>query len=178
MKKIFLGTLLCTILVTLFATKTMAATNEELIKYVTSDHKIAGESVGMTDENRVKAKRYLTENPVTDAQADAIIAKGNEIIELMNKVNIWDPSKLSKSDKEKFMAIAREAADVIGLKLVFHPHSVDVYDTNGKLIDNATLGNELIYTGNNINYVLVISSIATIALVAGIVAKKRLANAR
>lgn len=178
MKKIFLGTLLCTILVTLFATKTMAATNEELIKYVTSDHKIAGESVGITAENKVKAKRYLTENPVTDAQADAIIAKGDEIIELMNKANVSAPSKLSKSDKEKFMSIAKEAADVIGLKLVFHPHNVEVYDTNGKLIDNATLGNELIYTGNNINYVLVISSIAAIALVAGFVVKKRLANAK
>ena len=178
MKKLLLGTILCAILVALLSTKTMAATNEELIEYVTSDHKIAGESVGIPAEDRVKAKRYLSENPVTEAQADAIIAKGNEIIELMNKANVSDPSKLSKTEKEKFMTIAKEAADVIGLKLVFHPQSVDIYDKDGKLIDTTTLGKKLAYTGNSINYVLVISSIATIALVAGFVTKKRLANAR
>ena len=177
MKKLLAGTLLLVMLIALVATKSMAATNADLIEYVTSDHKVAGENVGITAENRVKAKRYLTENPVTDAQADAIIAKGNEIIDLMNKANVSDPSKLSKADKEKFMEIAKEAADILGLKLVFHPNSVDVYDKDGKLIDTVTLGGKLVYTGNRVNVVLVISSIAIIALAAGFVAKKRLANA-
>lgn len=177
MKKLLAGTLLLVMLVALVATTSMAATNADLISYVTSDHKIAGENVGITAENRVKAKRYLTENPATDAQADAIIAKGEEIIDLMNKANVSDPSKLSKADKERFMAIAKEAADILGLKLVFHPHSVDVYDKDGKFIENVTLGGKLAYTGNSVNLALVISSIATIALAAGFVAKKRLANA-
>ena len=177
MKKLLAGTLLLVMLIALVATKSMAATNADLIEYVTSDHKVAGENVGITAENRVKAKRYLTENPATDAQADAIIAKGNEIIDLMNKANVSDPSKLSKADKEKFMEIAKEAADILGLKLVFHPNSVDVYDKDGKYIDTVTLGGKLVYTGNRVNVALAISSIAIIALATGFVAKKKLANA-
>ena len=95
----------------------------------------------------------------------------------MESAGVSDPADLSKADKEKFMAIAQEGADVIGVKLVFHPHSVDVYK-DGTLIESATLGNKLAYTGNNINLALVISSVAIIALATtGFVAKKRLANA-
>ena len=74
------------------------------------------------------------------------------------------------------MSIAREAAAIIGLTLVFHANSVDIYK-DGALIDSASLGGKLADTGNNVNLALVISSIATIALAAGFVAKKRLANA-
>ena len=176
MKKLLAITLLLIVLVAMLATNSMAATNADLIAYIKADHKVAGQMVGITAGNRIKAERYLKENPVTDAQADAIIAKGEEIVALMNAAGVSDPSKLSKADKEKFMALAREAADVIGLKLVFHPHSVDVYK-NGTLIETVTLGNKLVYTGNDVNLALVISSVAVIALAAGFVAKKRLANA-
>ena len=176
MKKLLASVLLLVMLVVILATNSMAATNADLIEYVTSDHKVSGEMIGITAGNRVKAKRYLTQNPVTNAQADAIIAKGNELIAIMERAGVSDPSKLSRADKDRFMAIAREAAAIIGLTLVFHPHSVDVYK-DGVLIDNVTLGNKLVYTGNNVNLALVISSIATIALAAGFVAKKRLANA-
>lgn len=176
MKKLLASVLLLVMLVAMLATSSMAATNADLIAYVKADHKVAGEMIGISAGNRVKAERYLTENPVTDAQADAIIAKGNEIIALMNNAGVSDPSKLSKADKDKFMALAQQAADVIGLKLVFHANSVDVYK-DGTLIDTVTLGNKLVYTGNNVNVALVVSSVAIIALAAGFVAKKRLANA-
>ena len=176
MKKLLAGTLLLVAILAVLATTSMAATNADLIKYLTSNHDIAGDSVGITAENRVRAKRYLTENPATDEQAAAIITIGEDIVAFMNSVNVSDPGNLSKQDKEIFMAKARKAADIIGLKLVFHPHSVDVYDKDGKLIDNVTLGGELVYTGNRVNVTLVISSIAAIALVAVFVAKKRIAN--
>ena len=176
MKKLLAGTLLLVMLVVLVATTSMAATNADLIAYVTSDHKVAGGTAGLTADQRVRAKRYLTENPVTDAQADAIIAKGDELLAIMESAGVSDPSQLSKADKEKFMAIAQEAADILGLTLVFHAHSVDIYK-DGVLIDSGSLGGKLVYTGNSVNLALVISSIATIALAAGFVAKKRLANA-
>ena len=176
MKKLLASVLLLVMLVAMIATNSMAATNADLIAYVTSDHKVSGETIGLPAGQKVKAKRYLTENPVTDAQADAIIAKGNELIAIMEAAGVSDPSKLSKADKDKFMSIAREAAAIIGLTLVFHANSVDIYK-DGALIDSASLGGKLADTGNNVNLALVISSIATIALAAGFVAKKRLANA-
>ena len=176
MKKILTITLLLVITVAMMATTSMAATNDDLIEYIKADHKISGKMVGITAENRVKAERYLKENPVTDSQADAIIAKGNDLIALMESEGVSDPARLSYTGKEKFMALAQQAADVVGAKLVFHPHSVDVYK-DGTLIDTVTLGGKLVYTGNSVNLALVISSIATIALATGFVAKKRFANA-
>ena len=83
MKKLLASVLLLVMLVAMIATNSMAATNADLIAYVTSDHKVSGETIGLPAGQKVKAKRYLTENPVTDAQADAIIAKGNELIAIM-----------------------------------------------------------------------------------------------
>ena len=177
MKKILVSIVLLVVLIGVLATNVKATTNAELIEFCKSNHTVSGKSIGLTDANKVKIERYLTENPVTDAQAGAIMAKANELIALMEKAGVSDPANLSKADKEKFMKIAQEAADIVGLKLVFHPHSVDVYK-DGKLIDTATLGDKLAYTGNNINIALVISSVAIIALATtGFVAKKRFANA-
>jgi len=176
MKKLLASALLLVMLVIMAATTSMAATNADLIAYVTSDHSVAGGTAGLTADQRVRAKRYLTENPVTDEQASAIIAKGDELLAIMEAAGVSDPSQLSKADKENFMKIAQQAADILGLTLVFHAHSVDIYK-DGTLIDSGSLGGKLAYTGNSVNLALVISSIATIALAAGFVAKKRLANA-
>ena len=182
MKKLITSALLAIVLMVVAATSSFAATNADLIEYLTSNHTIAGQSVGLTAENRVKVERYLTENPATDDQAAQVMAKGDELIALMNEAGTADPTKLSSADKQRFMAIANEAAAILGLTLVFHPDSVDVYK-DGVLLDTMTLGSittgngKLVYTGNDINLALVISSVAIIALAAGVVAKKRLANA-
>lgn len=177
MKKLLASVLLLIMLVTILATSSMAATNADLIVYMTSSHAVSGGSIELRADQKVRAKRYLTENPVTDAQADAIIAKGDELLALLNEAGVTDPAKLSSADKERFMAIGQQAADVLGLTLIFHAHSVDIYK-DGKYIDTASLGSKLVYTGNSVNLALVISSIAIIALATGFVAKKRLANAK
>lgn len=177
MRKILVSILLLIVLVGVLATTSKATTNVELIEFAKSNHTVSGKSIGLTAENKIKVERYLTENPVTDAQAGAIMAKANELIALMESAGVSDPAELSSSDKERFMQIAQEGADVIGVKLVFHAHSVDVYK-DGKLIESATLGNKLAYTGNNINLALVISLVTIFALATtGFAAKKGLANA-
>ena len=176
MKKLLAGMAILVLFLGVLSTYSMAVTNADLIEFLKSNHTVSGKSIGLTAENKVKAERYLTENPVTDEEAAAIMAKGKELIALMESAGASDPSELSSAEKEQFMAIAQQGADVIGLKLVFHPHSVDIYK-EGKLVESATLGNKLAYTGSNINIALVISSVAVIALATGIVAKKRLANA-
>ena len=177
MKKILVSLILLAVIMMMGITTVQATTNAELLEFATSDHAVSGESIGLTDANRVKVRRYLTENPVTDEQAGQIMAKAQELINIMEKANVSDPAKLNQADKTKFMAVAQEGADVLDLKLVFHAHSVDIYK-EGKLIENASLGDEkLAYTGNNMKIALVVSSIAVIALASGFVVKKRLANA-
>lgn len=176
MKKLLASAVLLIALVAVVATTSMAATNADLIAYIKANHTISGKVTGVSAGNRVKAERYLKENPVTDEQATALIEKGNELIALMESAGVSDPAKLSQADREKFMNIAREAAAIVGLTLDFHPAYMNVYK-DGVLIDTVTMGSKLAYTGNNTNLALVISSVAVIALAAGFVAKKRLANA-
>jgi len=177
MKKLFFTLTMLAIVVMMAATTVNAATNADLIEYAKSSHKVSGDSISITDANKVRVERYLKQNPVTDEQADALLAKANELIAIMENAGVSDPAKLSKADKTKFISIAREGAAIIGLTLVFHAHSVDVYK-DSTLIDTLSLGQEeLAYTGNNVNIALVVSSVAVIALAGGIVAKKRLANA-
>ena len=69
------------------------------------------------------------------------------------------------------------AASIVGITISIKAGVVEFYK-DGKLIETATLNNgKLAYTGNSTNVVLVVSSIAIVALATGIVAKKKLANA-
>jgi hypothetical protein len=177
MKKVVLTLILVAVVMMMSLTTVNAATNADLIAYAQSSHVVSGQSISLTEANKVKVERYLTENPVTDEQADQIIAKANELVALMNEAGVSDPAKLSEADKTKFISIAQEGAAVAGLTLNFKAHSVEVYK-DGTLVDTATLGSDtLAYTGNNVNVALVVSSIAVIALASAVVAKKRLANA-
>ena len=131
---------------------------------------------GMTSADKVKVERYLSENTVTDEQANAIVAKADEAIAVMEAAGTTDYSKLTDAQKDQIKSIANSAADIIDVKLVFKKNTVEIYNNAGKLIE--TIGNnngKLAYTGNNVNVVLTTSVIAVIAL-AITVATKRILN--
>ena len=125
---------------------------------------------GMTSADKVKVERYLADNEVTDEQASAILAKADEAIAIMDAEGTKDVRELSAE------AIAQETASTIGLTLVFTSGTVEVYK-DGELIDTVTLSNsgKLAYTGNNINVLLVVASVAVIALATTVVVRKRMA---
>lgn len=178
MKKVLIMTIVMVVALVMSTTAVNAATSADLLAYLTKNHTVSGQSVGLTEANKVKVERYLTDNPVTDEQATQIMAKGQELIALMESAGVSDPAKLSKADKTKFMSISQEAAEIAGLTLKFNKNSVEVYK-DGVLIDTGSLGNETLkYTGNNVNVALVISLVAVLALAIGLVAKKRMANAQ
>ena len=127
MKKLLTISILAVMLILMTVTGVNATTNDNLAQTLYN----IGAKYGMTNGDKVKIERYLADNPVTEAEANAIVAKAN---------------------------------------------SVEIYK-DGKLIE--TIGNnggKLAYTGNN-NIVLVVSSIAVIALASVAVARKKLANA-
>ena len=117
----------------------------------------------------------LFRSPVTESEANAIVAKAEEAVKVMEDAGVTDYTKLSKAQKDQLKSIANEAASIVNVTLVFKTKAVEVYK-NGKLIETVSNNNgKLAYTGNN-NIVLVVSSIAVIAL-ASVVARKKLANA-
>lgn len=173
MKKTLAAALLLVMLVMAFATVVNAATTNTLADKLYQK----GAKYGMTTAEKVKIERYLAENPVTDAQADAILAKADEAIAVMEKAGTTNYSELTKAQKEELKTIAQSAAEIIDVKLVFKTKSVEIYSKDGKLIETITQNNgKLAYTGNSLNVVLVVSIIAIIALAINVVARKTLTN--
>lgn len=174
MKKFLTVSLLFVMLVMAFATVVNAATSATLA----DDLYAKGAKYGMTSADKVKIERYLSENPVTDAEANAVLAKADEAVAVMENAGVTNYDKLTTAQKDELKSIAKSAAEIIDVKLVFKKGSVEIYDKSGKLIETVTENNgKLAYTGNNINVVLVVSIIAIIALAITVVAK-RINNAK
>lgn len=172
MKKSLLISILTAVIVMACATLVNATTTATLAEELYAK----GKKYGMTSADKVKVERYLSENTVTDEQADAIVAKSDEAIAIMEAAGTTDYSKLTDAQKDQVKSIANSAADIIDVKLVFKKNTVEIYNNAGKLIE--TIGNnngKLAYTGNNVNVVLTTSVIAVIAL-AITVATKRISN--
>lgn len=173
MKKTLAGILLCIMLVTLLATTVNAVSTDEMIEKVYE----MGAPYGVTSADKVKMERFFADNPVTEAEADQLVAKAEQAVEIMKTAGVTDVKQLSTEQKNELKSIANEAASIVGVSLVFKAGNVEIYK-DGQLIDTITSNNgTLAYTGNTMNIVLVVSSVAIIALVLAVVARKRLANA-
>ena len=151
-----------------FATAVFATTSDELGSKLYAK----GKKYGMTSAYKVKIERFLSENPVTDAEADAILAKADEAIAIVEESGVTDLSKLTTAQKNQLKEIAKSAAEIVNVTLVFKTSSVEIYK-DGKLIETVTANNgKLAYTGNNLNMILVVSTISIIALAITVAAKR------
>lgn len=172
MKKLLTISILAVMLILMTVTGVNATTNDNLAQTLYN----IGAKYGMTNGDKVKIERYLADNPVTEAEANAIVAKANSAAKIMDEAGTTDYKSLPADKKAELKSLANEAAGIVGATLSFKANSVEIYK-DGKLIE--TIGNnggKLAYTGNN-NIVLVVSSIAVIALASVAVARKKLANA-
>ena len=173
MKKILSITILAIIALALLGGAVNATTTNTL-----ADELYAlGAKYGVTSADKVKIERYLADNPVTEEEANQIISKANEAVKIMEDNNATTLDEVKKEDREKLKTIANEAASVADLTIKFKPGTAEIYK-NGKAIETVTMSNgKLAYTGNNGNIVLVVSSVAIIALALVFVARKKSANA-
>ena len=179
MKKLATITLLVVMLVAFLAGTVNAATESELLEYLSKDFTVGGETVSISESDKVKIERYLNENEVTEEQADYVISKVDEAVAILQSAGETDLTKLSREDKDSLISIANDAADELGLSLSYDASSktLSVYK-DGKLVEstNITSNNELVQTGST-NYVLyAIIAVAVIAI-ATVVVKKVRANA-
>ena len=131
---------------------------------------------GMTNADKVKVERFAADYKVTDAQAEKVVAEAEKAAKVFENAGTTNYKDLTAEQKAELKSIASDAASVVDVKLTFGKNEVKVYK-DGKLIDTiSSKEGKLVYTGNN-NIVLVVSSIAIIALASIVVARKKLANA-
>lgn len=172
MKKV-LSLLILFVLLATVATTVNATTSNELADKLYE----LGTPYGMTSSEKIRIERYLADNEVTDEQANQIVAKAEEAVEIMKAAGVTNYKDLTDSQKNQMKSIANEAADILGLTLSFSNKKVEIYK-NGKLIESVSLNDgKLAYTGNNTSKILVVSSVAIVALAIGTVARKKFANA-
>ena len=172
MKKTLTVVILFVMLVSLLATGVSAVSTDEMIEKVYN----MAVPYGATSADKVKMERFFADNPITDEQADQIIAKAEEAVALMQSAGVTSVKDLTVDQKNQLKSIANEAASIVGVSLVFKAGTVEIYK-DGKLVETLTSSTgTLAYTGNTMNIVLVVSSIAIIALGTAVIARKRLAN--
>lgn len=154
----------------LMATTVSATTSAELAQKLYD----MGAKYGMTSADKVKIERYLADYPVTDEQANQIVAEAEKAVKICEEAGVKNYNDLSATQKEELKAIANKVASIVDVTLTFKGKTVEIYK-NGKLIETITNNSgKLAYTGNKGNIVLVVSGVAVIALAAGFVAKKKI----
>ncbi len=174
MKRTLTIALLVVMAVMCLATASYATTSSELADALYEK----GAAYGLTSADKVKIERYLSEYPVTDEEADSILAKADEAIAVMNEAGVKNYFDLTKAQKTEIKNIAKEAAEIIDVQLVFSKGKVEVVK-DGKIIETVTNNDgKLAYTGNSVNIVLaVVATVAVIALAVAAVSKRKVANA-
>lgn len=176
MKKTISIMLLVCIILTLATTVVKAATAASLV----DDLYALTSKYGVTNADKVKAQRHLNEISITDEQANQIYEKAKEAVKVLEEAGATDVKKLNtqltRDQKIRFEALCQEAAAIVGATLTYKNGTVEVYK-DGKLVDIFYFTDKLAYTGNNFNIVLVVSSVAVIALATTFIVRKRFANA-
>lgn len=172
MKKTLLTIVLFTIVALFATTMVNAATGAELPDLIYAK----GAKYGVTESHKVKMERYIAKHPVTDEQADAVMAKVDEVVKVFEKAGVTNIANLSSADLKKVQDLATEAATIVGVKIVWKGTKVEILNA-GEVEDVLDFSGNLPYTGSEVNGALIASSVAVVALAAGIVLRKKFANA-
>ena len=175
MKKLITIAVLFVMVAMLATTIVNAATSNTL----PDDLYAIGAKYGMKASEKVKMERYLADHPLSDSECNQILAYAQEADSIMKANGTTDIKSLPSDVKAQLKGLANEAASVAGVTLDFTSNGVNVYDENGTLLDSISADSlgKLAYTGNSVNVVLVVSSVAVVALAAGMIARKKFANA-
>ena len=139
-----------------------------------------GKPYGLTQNDFVRIERFINSYVENDEQADAIYAQAVEADNYMKEqgiTNIEEIKNATPEQKSKLVSIANKAADEIGVQLTFKNGAVEI-SKDGKLIEVISFKDgKLVYTGNNVNSVLIISALAIVALATIFVVRRKVANA-
>ena len=178
MKKVLSMMLVAVMAMLMLGTVSKATTKNELKEYITSPKTIAGKTMVVQDDDKVRIERYFDNNEITDEQAGKIKDIMDKAISFMTANNASNPSQLSKANKQKLLAYAQEAASVLGLTVSYDSSTqrLNIFK-DGKQIESLRWGKTLNQTGST-NYIYAV--VAGVVLIAGItlvVSRKKLANA-
>lgn len=99
-----------------FTLNVNAMSEDELKAKFETSYNIGGETLKLKDHEKVLVEEYLTNNKISSSDADYIAKKLDEVINIFKSANTVDYSKLSKSDKNKLVAIVNDISSNTAVK--------------------------------------------------------------
>ena len=92
-----------------------AATNDDVISYVTMAHTINGRTFQLDKAQRQSLTQYLKENPVTNSEAVEIIAKLSEANIRLVQTGATNASQVSERVRAEGVSLVKSAGEIAGL---------------------------------------------------------------
>ncbi len=139
-----------------------------------------GEKYGLTQSDKVKIERLVKLYVKDNTQSEAIYSKALDAQAILDEAgvkSIEDLEALPSDKKSALVSIATKAGAEVGLDVTFKDGKLYM-SKDGELVEVIGIDDgKLVYTGNNVNAILVVSSVAVIALATVFVAKRKMANA-
>lgn len=117
-----------------------AYTNQDVISYVTKAHTVNGRTVQLSQTQRQSLTQYLNENPVTESEANDIIAKLDKAKSLIDNSGATNLSQLSSSIKGEVISLVKEAGRIaeLDVQVDMENETVTIKTLKGKVIISAT----------------------------------------
>ena len=116
-----------------YITVSYGATKQDVIDFLSQPFVISGEETYVPKEYIKEAERYLSTHDVTESQADEIIARAKEGINILINGGQKDAKKLPYAKKQELLTKFQDAVAVNGAKATYVNGYIIVSDENNKV---------------------------------------------
>ena len=116
-----------------------AMSKDELKAKLTKAYTINGATVQATSDQKVEIERYLSQNDVSESDADYIASKIDEAIAIIERGNANSFEKLTKAEKNEIKALLTEVSNNTSVKVTAVKNGVKVYNLDGTVFTVVTV---------------------------------------
>lgn len=146
MKKIFLAIIATVLFIS--ATSVDAMTKDELKNKLTASYTVNGATIKVNGSQAALIERYLQQNNISSSDADYIAQKVDEALAVMEAGNARGLSELTKSEKNRIIAIINDVSNKTAVKIRISKGNVlTIYNTDGSVF--TVISNVIKYTDNS-----------------------------
>ena len=115
-----------------------AMSKDELKAKLTKAYTINGTTFQATSDQKVEIERYLSQNNVSESDADYIASKIDEAVAIIERGDATSFEKLTKAEKNEIKALLTEVSNNTSVKVTAVKNGVKVYNLDGTVFTVAT----------------------------------------
>ena len=151
-----------------------AMSKDELKAKLTKAYTINGATFQATSDQKVEIERYLSQNNVSESDADYIASKIDEAVAIIERGDATSFEKLTKAEKNEIKALLTEVSNNTSVKVTAVKNGVKVYNLDGTVFTVVT-ASKVKYTDTYM--IITLAGVVSIIGIAVIARKMKKANA-